>query len=90
VAIDAMLVADTQAPRKQRHTAPRILAGLVEEHGAEELSYSTVRGYVPVRRAQIDVEAGRRVEVLVPQEHAARGTQPPTIGRLQATQWLKA
>jgi hypothetical protein len=35
------------------------LARLVEEHGAQELSYSTVRDYVRVRRAQIDVEAGR-------------------------------
>jgi transposase len=34
------------------------------------LSYSTVRDYVRVRRAQIDVEAGRRVEAFVPQEHA--------------------
>jgi transposase len=69
-AIDAMLTEDTTAPRKQRHTARRILARLIEEHGAEELSYSTVRDYVRVRRAQIDVEAGRRVEVFVPQEHA--------------------
>ncbi|WP_264671192.1 IS21 family transposase [Arthrobacter sp. VKM Ac-2550] len=69
-AIDAMLVEDTTAPRKQRHTARRILARLIEEHGAQELSYSTVRDYVRVRRAQIDVEAGRRMEVFVPQEHA--------------------
>ncbi len=69
-AIDAMLIEDTTAPRKQRHTARRILARLIEEHDAEELSYSTVRDYVRVRRAQIDVEAGRRVEVFVPQEHA--------------------
>ncbi|UKA68402.1 IS21 family transposase [Arthrobacter sp. FW306-05-C] len=69
-AIDTMLTEDTTAPRKQRHTARRILARLVEEHGAQELSYSTVRDYVRVRRAQIDVEAGRRVEVFVPQEHA--------------------
>ncbi|MFB9821952.1 IS21 family transposase [Arthrobacter ramosus] len=69
-AIDAMLVEDTTAPRKQRHTARRILARLIEEHGAQGLSYSTVRDYVRVRRAQIDVEAGRRVEVFVPQEHA--------------------
>ncbi|MDJ1114248.1 IS21 family transposase [Microbacterium dauci] len=69
-AIDAMLIEDTTAPRKQRHTARRILARLIEEHGAQELSYSTVRDYVRVRRAQIDVEAGRRVEVFVPQEHA--------------------
>jgi len=69
-AIDAMLVADTTAPRKQRHTARRIRARLIEERGAGELSYSTVRDYVRVRRAQIDVDAGRRVEVFVPQEHA--------------------
>jgi transposase len=69
-AIDAMLTEDTTAPRKQRHTARRIMARLIEEHGAAELSYSTVRDYVRVRRAQIDVEAGRRVEVFVPQEHA--------------------
>ena len=38
-----MLTKDTMTPRKQRHTARRILARLVEEQGAEELSYSTVR-----------------------------------------------
>ncbi|MFH9952565.1 IS21 family transposase, partial [Streptomyces luteogriseus] len=69
-AIDAMLTADIDAPRKQRHTARRILARLADEHGAQHLSYSTVRDYVRVRRAQIDVEAGRRIEVFVPQEHA--------------------
>ena len=69
-AIDAMLLEDTMAPRKQRHTARRILARLIEEHGAEALSYSTVRDYVRIRRAQIDLAAGRRVEVFVPQEHA--------------------
>ncbi len=69
-AIDAMLREDLEAPRKQRHTATRILARLAEEHGAVDLSYSTVRDYVRVRRAQIDLAAGRRVEVFVPQEHA--------------------
>ncbi len=38
-AIDAMLVEDTTAPRKQRHTARRILLRLFDEHGAEDLSY---------------------------------------------------
>jgi transposase len=68
--IDAMLIEDTTAPRKQRHTARRVLARLIEDHGAQELSYSTVRDYVRVRRAQIDVDAGRRLEVFIPQEHA--------------------
>lgn len=69
-AIDDMLRADLEAPRKQRHTATRILARLIDEHAATGLSYSTVRDYVRVRRAQIDLEAGRRVEeAFVPQVH---------------------
>lgn len=52
-AIDAMLVEDLTAPRKQCHTARRILARLAEERGAAELSYSTVRDYVAVRRPQM-------------------------------------
>lgn len=80
--IDAMLTEDTTAPRKQRHTARRILARLIEEHGAEELSYSTVRDYVRIRRAQIDVEAGRRVEVFVPQEHAPGGEAEVDFGEV--------
>jgi transposase len=68
--IDGMLTQDLDAPRKQRHTATRILARLADEHGARDLSYSTVRDYVRVRRAEIDVDGGRRVEVFVPQEHA--------------------
>jgi hypothetical protein len=30
--IDAMLLADLEAPRKQRHTVRRILARLIDEH----------------------------------------------------------
>jgi transposase len=81
-AIDAMLTEDTTAPRKQRHTARRILARLIDEHGAEELSYSTVRDYVRVRRAQINVEAGRRVEVFVPQEHPPGAEAEVDFGEL--------
>ncbi len=69
-AIDTMLRADLDAPRKQRHTATRILARLSEEHGARDVSYSTVRDYVRVRRAEIEVEAGRRVQAFIAQEHA--------------------
>ena len=42
-AIDEMLRSDLEAPKKQRHTARRILARLVDEHQASDLSYSTVR-----------------------------------------------
>ena len=52
-AIDAMLRSDVDAPKKQRHTARRILARLVDEHGATDLSYSTVRDHVRKRRPRL-------------------------------------
>ncbi len=68
--IDAMLRADLDAPRKQRHTARRVLARLVDEHGLTEVRYSTVRDYVRIRRPQIWAETGRSVETaFVPQAH---------------------
>jgi transposase len=69
--IDQMLRVDLDAPRKQRHTATRVLARLAEEHGATELSYSTVRDYVRIRRVEIEIEEGRRrVDAFIPQGHA--------------------
>ena len=69
-AIDAMLRSDLDAPKKQRHTARRVLARLVDEHGAQGLSYSTVRDHVRKRRPQILAEAGRPLELgYVPQTH---------------------
>lgn len=62
-AIDEMLRQDLDGPRKQRHTARRIFARLAEEHGATQLSYSTVRDYVRRRRPEINIEAGRLPEV---------------------------
>jgi transposase len=68
--IDAMLREDLTAPRKQRHTARRVLARLVDEHGVGDITYSTVRDYVRVRRVEINAEAGRCVEeAFVPQSH---------------------
>lgn len=67
-AIDAMLLEDVDAPVKQRHTARRVLARLVDEHGVDALSYSTVWDYVRLRRPEIDQR--RRAHVFVPQEHA--------------------
>ena len=69
-AIDEMLRGDLDAPKKQRHTARRILARLVDEHGAVDLSYSTVRDYVGKRRPQILAEADKPLELgYVPQTH---------------------
>lgn len=68
--IDQMLLADLDAPRKQRHTAQRVFDRLVDEHQAV-ISYSTVRQYVKARRAEIAFEAGKApLEVFIPQEHA--------------------
>lgn len=75
-AIDGMLREDLDAPRKQRHTARRVLARLVDEHDAGGLSYSTVRDYVARRRTEVLIEAGRVLgEGFVPQIHepAAEG-----------------
>jgi hypothetical protein len=70
-AIDAMLRSDLDAPRKQRHTARRVLARLVDDHDAGDLSCSTVRDYVARRRPEIWAEANRSAgEVFVPQDHA--------------------
>jgi transposase len=68
--IDAMLVADLDAPRKQRHTAKRVWARLVDEYGMTELSYSSVRDYVSRRRSEILAAAGRAAEAgFFPQAH---------------------
>ena len=68
--IDDMLRADLDAPRKQRHTARRVYARLLDEHNVGEVSYWTVRDYVAHRRPEIAAEAGRQLEqAFVPQSH---------------------
>ena len=57
LAIDTRLVEKTTAQSRQRHTARRIFARLVDEHGATQRSYSTVQDHVLVRRPQIDIDA---------------------------------
>jgi len=57
--IDTWLLADLDAPRKQRHTIKRIFDRLVDEHAMNDVSYQVVRAYVAVRRSQVRVEAGR-------------------------------
>lgn len=64
--IDEWLLADREAPPKQRHTARRIFQRLVEEHGAE-IGERTVRRYVHARRRELG-EPGR---AFVPQVHHA-------------------
>ena len=50
--IDAWLIADKDAPRKQRHTARRIWQRLVAEHQAT-CSEVTVSRYVARRRVEL-------------------------------------
>lgn len=69
-AIEEMLVADLDAPRKQRHTATRIFDRLVDEHDLAGVSYDTVRAYVARRRPEVRAEHGRgAAEVFIPQTH---------------------
>jgi transposase len=69
-AIDEMLRADLDAPRKQRHTITRIYRRLIDEHQMRDVSYPVVRAYVAERKPQIRAEAGRGpAEVFVPQSH---------------------
>ncbi len=64
--IDAWLLADQDAPRKQRHTAKRIWQRLVDEHGAD-VAEVTVRQYVHRRKRELGFAVG---DVFVPQLHA--------------------
>ncbi|HEY2437942.1 MAG TPA: IS21 family transposase [Solirubrobacteraceae bacterium] len=64
--VDGWLLADRDAPRKQRHTAKRIWQRLVDEHGAD-VAEVTVRQYVHRRKRELGLAVG---EVFVPQVHA--------------------
>ncbi|MFK5636202.1 IS21 family transposase, partial [Ornithinimicrobium sp. LYQ103] len=63
--VRSWLVADLDAPRKQRHTARRVWARLTEEEGAV-VAESTVRNMVAGLRTEIG--AGR-AQVMIVQEH---------------------
>lgn len=86
--IDAMLREDLDASRKQRHTARRVLARLVDEHGLTELTYSSVRDYVARRRAEVLAEVGRSAEqAFVPQAHPP-GRRPRSTSRTCGCSWM--
>ncbi len=63
--IDGWLIADREAPRKQRHTARRVWQRLVDEHGVE-VSERQVSRYVHRRRRELGEPVD---EVFVPQVH---------------------
>jgi len=68
--IREVLVADRDAPRKQRHTAKRIRDRLAEEKDVL-ISESQCRAIVARLRAEIAVEVGTPVKVFVPQTRLA-------------------
>jgi transposase len=63
--IDSWLLADREAPRKQRHTAHRVWRRLVDEHGVE-VAERTVREYVHRRRREL---GDPPAELFVPMVH---------------------
>jgi transposase len=65
--IDAILEADRQAPRKQRHTAHRIYVRLTRERPDLPIAESTVRRHV---RARKDALGLLERETFVPQQYA--------------------
>jgi transposase len=65
--IEAILVADRKAPRKQRHTAHRIYTRLRQERPADLVAESTVREYVRERKLALGLLAR---EKFVPQSYA--------------------
>ena len=75
------LVADLEAPRKQRHTARRIWQRLVEEEGAQ-LGESTVRSLVARLRVEIGAD---RCQVMVPQTHPAGEEAEVDFGEFTAS-----
>ena len=78
--VDQILRDDLDAPVKQRHTGRRIHQRLVQEFGAEGVSYYVVRDYLTARRPQIWQEAGRGApQVFITQSSPAgraRSTSP--------------
>lgn len=64
--IDAILEADSQAPRKQRHTAHRIYVRLRQERPGHPIAEPTVRRYVRQRKATLGLAAR---ETFVPQSY---------------------
>jgi transposase len=63
--VRAWLVADVDAPRKQRHTARRVWQRLVEEEGAQ-VAESSVRAMVAALKIEVGLD---RRQVMVPQTH---------------------
>lgn len=70
--VDAILLADLKAPRKQRHTVTRIYQRSLDEHAMTGVSCPVPQGYVTQRRAQFVAESGHgAAKVFIP-KHTVR------------------
>ncbi len=79
--IDAWLIEDKDAPRKQRHTARRVWQRLVAEHQAT-LSEVTVSRYVARRRVELGL---LQHEVSIPQTHLVGAEAEVDFGEFYST-----
>ncbi len=79
--IDGWLLADKDAPRKQRHTARRVWQRLVAEHAAA-VSEVTVSRYVAHRRVELGLV---QREVAIPQTHLPGAEGEVDFGEFYAT-----
>lgn len=79
--VDAWLIADKDAPRKQRHTARRVWQRLVSEHHAT-CSETTVSRYVARRRIELGLASH---EVSISQIHLAGAEAEVDFGEFYAT-----
>jgi len=79
--VDAWLIEDENAPRKQRHTARRVWQRLVAEHHAT-LAEVTVSRYVARRRVELGLD---QREVSIPQTHPAGAEAEVDFGEFYST-----
>jgi transposase len=78
--IRAWLVADLDAPCKQRHTGRRVWQRLVDEHGATVAESTVTHAVAKIRRELI----GASADVAVPQTHAPGAEAEVDFGEFQA------
>jgi transposase len=79
--IDVWLLADQDAPKKQRHTARRVWQRLVAEHQAT-LAEVTVSRYVARRRVELGLV---EVDVSIPQTHPPGAEAEVDFGEFYST-----
>lgn len=72
-AIDEILKAELDAPRKQRHTVTRIWHRLMDEHGMTEVSYPVMRAYTSPSSSR---RSGRRPAGVRPRCSCGSRTTP--------------